>query len=55
VKDWIATAKHPMTKRPPLAMVYQPILELLAYLRVNNFKTFIVSAAPRKWKVWRRA
>ena len=43
VKDWIATAKHPMTKRPLTEMVYQPMLELLAYLRANNFKTFIVS------------
>ena len=43
VKDWIATAKHPVTKRPLLEMVYQPMLELLAYLRTNNFKTFIVS------------
>ena len=43
VKDWIATAKHPMTKRPYTEMVYQPMLELLAYLRANGFKTFIVS------------
>lgn len=43
VKDWIATAKHPVTKRPYTAMVYQPMLELLAYLRTNGFKTFIVS------------
>jgi phosphoglycolate phosphatase-like HAD superfamily hydrolase len=43
VKDWIATAKHPATKRPLLEMVYQPMIELLAYLRANNFKTFIVS------------
>jgi phosphoglycolate phosphatase-like HAD superfamily hydrolase len=43
VKDWIATAKHPVTKRPFTEMVYQPMLELLAYLRVNGFKTFIVS------------
>jgi hypothetical protein len=43
VKDWIATAKHPTTKRPLLEMVYQPMLELLAYLRANGFKTFIVS------------
>jgi len=43
VKDWIATAKHPVTKRPYTAMVYQPMLELLAYLRANGFKTFIVS------------
>jgi hypothetical protein len=43
VKDWIATAKHPITKRPVTEMVYQPMLELLAYLRANGFKTFIVS------------
>ena len=43
VKDWIATAKHPVTKRPLTGMVYQPMLELLAYLRANGFKTFIVS------------
>jgi phosphoglycolate phosphatase-like HAD superfamily hydrolase len=43
VKDWIATAKHPVTKRPYTEMVYQPMLELLGYLRANGFKTFIVS------------
>jgi len=43
VRDWIATAKHPKTKRPYTEMVYQPMLELLAYLRANGFKTFIVS------------
>jgi phosphoglycolate phosphatase-like HAD superfamily hydrolase len=43
VKDWIATAKDPKTKRPFTEMVYQPMLELLAYLRANHFKTFIVS------------
>jgi hypothetical protein len=43
VKDWISTAKHPATKRPYTEMVYQPMLELLAYLRANDFKTFIVS------------
>lgn len=43
VKDWLATAKHPVTKRPYTEMVYQPMLELLAYLRANGFKTFIVS------------
>ena len=43
VKDWLATAKHPKTKRPYTEMVYQPMLELLAYLRANGFKTFIVS------------
>ncbi len=43
VKDWIATAKHPKTGRLYTEMVYQPMLELLAYVRENGFKTFIVS------------
>jgi len=43
VKDWITTARHPVTKRLYTEMVYQPMLELLAYLRANGFKTFIVS------------
>ena len=43
VKDWLATAKHPGTGRPYTDMVYQPMLELLAYLRANGFKTYIVS------------
>lgn len=43
VKDWIATAKHPVTKKPFTEMVYQPMLELLTYLRAKGFKTFIVS------------
>ncbi len=43
VKDWAATAKHPKTGRLYTEMVYQPMLELLAYLRANGFKTFIVS------------
>jgi len=43
VLNWLATAKHPTTHRPFTEMVYQPMLELLAYLRANGFKTFIVS------------
>jgi hypothetical protein len=43
VKDWLTTAKHPKTAKPLIEMVYQPMLELLAYLRTNGFKTFIVS------------
>ena len=43
VIDWIASARHPVTKRPYTEMVYQPMLELLGYLRANEFKTFIVS------------
>lgn len=43
VFDWLVTAKHPTKKRFYTELVYQPMLELLAYLRANNFKTFIVS------------
>src|SRR5213083_3263228 len=43
VRDWITTAKHPKFKRPYTECVYQPMIELLAYLRANGFKTFIVS------------
>jgi hypothetical protein len=43
VRKWIATAKHPATGRLYTEMVYQPMLELAAYLRRTGFKTFIVS------------
>jgi len=43
VRQWILTAHHPRTGRPYIEMVYRPMLELLAYLRANGFKTFIVS------------
>ena len=43
VRDWIATARHPKTGKLYTEMVYQPMLELLKYLRSNDFKTFIVS------------
>jgi phosphoglycolate phosphatase-like HAD superfamily hydrolase len=43
VTDWVAAARHPKTGKPFTEMVYQPMLELLAYLRENGFKTFIVS------------
>jgi phosphoglycolate phosphatase-like HAD superfamily hydrolase len=43
VAEWLATAKHPTKDRLYTAMTYQPMLELLAYLRDNGFKTFIVS------------
>ncbi len=43
VTDWIATARHPTTGRLYTEMVYQPMIELLAYLRANGFATFIVS------------
>ena len=43
VTDWFATARHPRFKRPYTELSYQPMIELLAYLRANGFKTFIVS------------
>ena len=43
VRDWLETARHPTTDKPYTEMVYQPMLELLAYLRDEDFKTFIVS------------
>jgi phosphoserine phosphatase len=43
VKDWIATARHPKFQRPFTELVYEPMLEVLALLRANGFKTFIVS------------
>ena len=43
VTDWLATARHPRFNRPYTELVYQPMLELLDYLRANEFKTFIVS------------
>jgi hypothetical protein len=43
VEEWIATARHPKTNKLYTEMVFQPMLELLAYLRASGFKTFIVS------------
>jgi phosphoglycolate phosphatase-like HAD superfamily hydrolase len=43
VTEWITTARHPVTKRLYAEMIYQPMLELLTYLRGNGFKTYIVS------------
>jgi len=43
VNDWIATARHPKTGKLFTEMTFQPMLEVLAYLRANGFKTYIVS------------
>jgi len=43
VSEWIATSRHPTTNRLYTEMVYQPMLELLAYLRAKGFKTYVVS------------
>jgi phosphoserine phosphatase len=43
VKEWLAEARHPKFKRPYTDLVYQPMLELLAFLRANGFRTYIAS------------
>ena len=56
VKDWIATAKHPQTGKRFIDMTYQPMLEVLEYLRANGFKTFIVSGGGIEFmRVWTEA
>ena len=56
VEDWIATAKHPQTGKRFLDMTYQPMLEVLAYLRANGFKNFIVSGGGIEFmRVWTEA
>jgi len=56
VGDWIATAKHPTTGKRFLDMTYQPMLEVLAYLRANGFKNFIVSGGGIEFmRVWTEA
>jgi phosphoglycolate phosphatase-like HAD superfamily hydrolase len=53
VRDWMATATHPKTGRHYNEMVYQPMLELLDYLRANGYKTFIVSGGGVDFmRVW---
>jgi hypothetical protein len=52
VTDWLATARHPRFKRPYTELIYQPMLELLVYLRANGFKTFIVSGGVEFMRPW---
>jgi phosphoserine phosphatase len=58
VRDWLATARHPRFDRPYTDLVYQPMLELLAFLRASGFKTYIVSGGGAEfmrqfaWKVY---
>ena len=53
VEDWIATARHPDSGRLFTEMVYQPMLELLAYLCANGFRNYIVTGGGiefvRQW------
>lgn len=49
VREWLAKAKHPRFKRPYTDLVYQPMLEVLAYLRANGFKTYIVTGGGQEF------
>ena len=53
VEDWIDTARHPRFDQPYNNLIYQPMLELLDYLRANEFKTYIVSGGGVEFmRVW---
>lgn len=53
VEDWMATAQHPRFQKPYIEITYQPMQELLRYLRANGFKTFIVSGGGADFmRVW---
>jgi phosphoglycolate phosphatase-like HAD superfamily hydrolase len=53
VQDWFASARHPRFNRPYTDVIFQPMLELLAYLRANGFKTFVVSGGGVEFmRVW---
>jgi phosphoglycolate phosphatase-like HAD superfamily hydrolase len=49
VQDWLAQAKHPRFKRPYPELVYQPMLEVMQYLRNNGFKTYIVTGSGQEF------
>ena len=53
VEEWIITSRHPKFSRPYTELIFQPMLELLAHLRGNGFKTFIVSGGGIEFmRVW---
>jgi len=49
VKDWLVKAKHPKFKRPYTELVYQPMIEVMDYLRANGFKTYIVTGGGQEF------
>ncbi|WP_338733545.1 HAD family hydrolase [Mangrovimonas cancribranchiae] len=52
-QDWVQTAQHPVLKKPYTALVYQPMLELLDYLRAHQFKIYIVSGGSQEFmRAW---
>jgi phosphoglycolate phosphatase-like HAD superfamily hydrolase len=56
VDDWVANARHPTSGRPYTQMVYQPMLELIDYLKANEFKVYIVSGGGIEFmRAWTEA
>ncbi len=49
VKDWLGAARHPRFKRSYTELVYQPMLEVMQYLRANGFKTYIVTGGGQEF------
>ncbi len=49
VQEWLAGAKHPRFKRPPTELIYQPMLEVMDYLRANGFRTYIVTGGGQEF------
>jgi len=49
VRQWLATAEHTRFKRPPTELIYQPMLEVMAYLRANGFRTYIVTGGGQEF------
>ncbi|QLH39284.1 MAG: haloacid dehalogenase-like hydrolase [Defluviicoccus sp.] len=49
VKQWLTTAEHPRFKRPPTELIYQPMLEVMEYLRANGFRTYIVTGGGQEF------
>ena len=49
VEKWVTTAKHPRWNRLYTELIYQPMLEVLQYLRANNYKTYIVTGGGQIW------
>jgi hypothetical protein len=48
-REWLAKAKHPRFERPYTALIYQPMLEVLAYLRDSGFRTYIVTGGGQEF------
>jgi phosphoglycolate phosphatase-like HAD superfamily hydrolase len=49
VTKWLATARHPVFKRPYTELIYQPMLEVMEYLRANGFRTYIVTGGGQEF------